>query len=90
MSFSFRKYINFVHIYVLVLIMSQERCLTETFENRERNISNRNSACYVNEYESHEKRKCQFPFSIRDKLTGETKTFIGCTTYWCVFKITNL
>ena len=40
-----------------------------------------NSLCYVSEYESNEKRSCKFPFSFKDKLTGDTKTFDGCTTY---------
>ena len=44
-------------------------------------VSNQKSACYVYEYDSHEKKKCQFPFSIKDKLTGDTKTFHGCTTF---------
>ena len=71
-----------LQIIVLLLIIHQEGVLTSTFAERDQSLSNWEPACYVREYESQEKRKCQFPFSITDKLTGETKTFHGCTTYW--------
>jgi hypothetical protein len=71
-----------LQIVVSFLIIHQEGAVTPTFAEGNKNLSNGKSACYVREYESQEKRKCQFPFSITDKSTGETKTFHGCTTYW--------
>ena len=71
-----------LQLLAIIFIYSQLFDINQASANSDRAVSNANSACYVNEYESHEKRKCQFPFSIKDKLTGETKTFHGCTTYW--------
>ena len=70
-----------LQIFVIVLVCHQALHVKQAYAKSEQNVSNQKSACYVNEYESHEKRKCQFPFSINDKLTGETKTFHGCTTF---------
>ena len=57
--------------------------VNKAFANSEHVVSNEKPGCYVYESESEfrEKKKCQFPFSIKDKLTGETKTFHGCTTF---------
>ena len=71
-----------LQIIVSLLVIHQEGVVTPTVAEKDKSLSNGKSACYVREYESQEKRKCQFPFSITDKLTAETKIFHGCTTYW--------
>ena len=66
---------------ILALIIIQKGAIKPIFAAEDKNLSNGKSVCYVSEYESNEKRSCKLPFSIKDKLTGEIKTFRGCTTY---------
>ena len=70
-----RYYIKnrFLLLIAITFVCGQLFDTNKAFANRDRVVSSTNSACFVSEYESHEKRKCQFPFSIKDKLTGETK-----------------
>ena len=82
MNYKFYYKNRILQIILGIIIIRQEGAVTPTLADSEKGVSNEKSACYVSEYESHEKRKCQLPFSIKDKLTGETKTFNGCTTYW--------